>query len=103
MTSHPNHLQDSGAELNALDALSSIGADIALWASYAIILIAPLGDDMSEMEFEHEEWLRVIADSAESARVFFGAPKNWPVKFGGFDSQRVGRVWLVRSEGLTIK
>lgn len=29
-------------EPNALDALASIGEEIALWGAYAIILIAPL-------------------------------------------------------------
>lgn len=58
---------------------------------------------MPEDDFEFEEWLRVLADSADTARDFFGAPKDWPVKFGGFDSKRKGRVWLIRSEGLTIR
>jgi hypothetical protein len=58
---------------------------------------------MSQVEFECDEWLRVIADNADAARAFFGAPKGWPVKFGGFDRRRTGRVWLVLSTGLTIK
>lgn len=55
-----------------------------------------------EFDFECDEWLRVIADNEDAARAFFGAPKDWPVKFGGFDRVRTGRVWLVKSKGLTI-
>jgi len=56
----------------------------------------------SEIEFERDEWLHVIADDAEAARRFFGAPPGWPVKFGGFMSHRKGRVWLVLARGLTV-
>jgi hypothetical protein len=54
------------------------------------------------IEFERDEWVRVIADTAEDARRFFGAPDGWPVKFLGFAQHRKGRVWGVKSEGLTI-
>lgn len=57
----------------------------------------------AEDDFVIEQWLRVIANDAAAARAFFGEPKDWPVKFGGFDRRRTGRVWLVLSEGLTIK
>src|SRR5262245_19184837 len=52
----------------------------------------------SGIEFTPDPWLRVIADDADAARRFFGAPPNWPVKFGGFAQHRKGRVWLVKSE-----
>jgi len=55
-----------------------------------------------KIEFERDEWVRVIADDADAARRFFGAPANWPVKFGGFARHRPGRVWLVLAKGLTI-
>lgn len=58
---------------------------------------------MSDIEFERDEWLKVIADDAEAARRFFGAPDGWPVKFGGFSQHRKGRVWLVLAKGLEVK
>lgn len=58
---------------------------------------------LPEIEFTPDEWLRVIARDADAARAFFGAPPGWPVKFGGFDSRRPGRVWLVLSQGLVLK
>lgn len=58
---------------------------------------------MTEQDFTPDEWLRVIADTAEAARKFFGAPAGWPVKFGGFTQHRRGRVWLVKAEGLVIQ
>ena len=56
-----------------------------------------------QIEFERDEWVRVIADTAEDARRFFGAPPGWPVKFEGFARHRKGRVWAVLAKGLTIK
>lgn len=55
------------------------------------------------IEFVPDEWLRVIANTADDARRFFGAPPGWPTKFGGFAQNRPGRIWLVKSEGLTIR
>ena len=56
-----------------------------------------------KIEFERDEYVKVIADTAEAARQFFGAPTGWPVKFLGFAPHRKGRVWGVKSEGLEIK
>jgi hypothetical protein len=56
-----------------------------------------------EIEFTPDEWLKVIADTADDARKFFGAPPNWPVKFDGFMEHRKGRVWRVLATGLQVK
>ena len=57
---------------------------------------------INKIEFEPDEWLRVIADTADDARRFFGAPAGWPVRFAGFAKNRPGRVWEVLATGLTI-
>ena len=58
---------------------------------------------MTDIEFERDEYLRVIANTADDARKFVGAPSWWPVKFLGFAQNRKGRVWGVKSEGLEVK
>ena len=60
-----------------------------------------LGAD-GKILFTRDEYVKVIADTAEDARRFFGTPPNWPVKFLGFAPDRKGRVWGVKSEGLEI-
>jgi hypothetical protein len=56
----------------------------------------------SDIDFVQDEYVQVIADTAEDARRFFGAPDDWPVKFLGFSQHRKGRVWGVKSDGLVI-
>lgn len=53
-------------------------------------------------QFVPDKWLYVVADDAEAARRFFGAPEGWPVKFDGFSRRGPGRVWRVLAEGLTV-
>lgn len=56
-----------------------------------------------KIEFERDEWLRVIANDEQAARRFFGAPDGWPVRFAGFDTRRPGRIWEVLATGLTAQ
>jgi hypothetical protein len=58
---------------------------------------------MDPNEWTPQEWLIVRTDTAESARLFFGAPPGWPVKFAGFNEDQPGRIWKVLAKGLTVK
>ena len=60
-------------------------------------------DDLLGVGFTPNEWVRVVTDTADNARRFFGAPDGWPVRFIGFRTDRPGRVWEVLARGLIIK
>jgi hypothetical protein len=52
--------------------------------------------------FEPEPFIYVEAVSSERARMFFGAPIDWPCYWDGIGKRGIS-VWKLPTEGLTIR